>query len=75
MKTYLRITFNSEGAKPSEVVSRLQSLGFKPITGDYDFVYVWDSSATVEDAIWFADKVHSTLQGYSTIFQIETTGD
>jgi len=75
MKTYLTITFSSEGAKPSEVVARLQSLGFKPITGSYDFVYNWDSSATVEEAIWFADKIHATLEGYNTRFQLETTSD
>jgi hypothetical protein len=75
MKTYLTVTFSSEGTKPSEVVARLQSLGFKPITGSYDFVYDWDSSATIEEAIWFADKIHATLEGYHTHFQIETTSD
>ena len=73
MKTYLKVTFNSEGAPPSEVVSRLQSLGFKPITGAYDMVYEWGNSASVEDAIWFADKIHATLKGYNVLFQIETT--
>ena len=75
MKTYLKVTFNSEGAPPSEVISRLQSLGFKPITGTYDMVYEWDDHATVEDAIWFADKIHATLKGFSVLFQIETISE
>ncbi len=75
MKTYLKVTFNSEGAPPSDIVSRLQSLGFKPITGAYDMVYEWDNGATVKDAIWFADKIHATLKGYSVLFQVETTTD
>ena len=75
MKTYLKVTFNSEGAPPSEVIARLQSLGFKPITGSYDMVYEWGNSATVEDAIWFADKIHETLSGYHVLFQIETIAE
>ena len=73
MKTYLKVTFSSEGGKPSEIVARLQSLGFKPITGEYDFIYDWDSSATVQDAIWFADKIYETLKGFNVRFQLETT--
>ncbi len=75
MRTYLKVTFNSEGAQPSEIVARLQSLGFKPITGAYDMMYEWDDGADVEDAIWFADKIHATLKGYNVMFQIETIRD
>ncbi|MFP3256126.1 MAG: hypothetical protein RXP30_06855 [Thermoplasmata archaeon] len=73
MKTYLKVTFNSEGSKPSEIVSALEGLGFRPITGWYDFVYDWGNNATVEDAIWFADKIYETLHGMKVYFQIETT--
>lgn len=72
MKTYLKITFSSEGARPSEIIDRLQSLGFKPITGIYDMVYEWGNHATVHDAIWFADKIYETLKGYNVLFQLET---
>ncbi len=75
IKTYIKITFNSEGANPSEVMSRLQSLGFKPVTGAYDMVYEWDNGATVNDAIWFADKIHETLKGYNVLFQLETISE
>jgi len=75
MKTYIKITFHSEGERPSEIMSRLESLGFKPITGAYDMVYEWGNGATVKDAIWFADKVHETLKGYDVLFQLETISD
>lgn len=56
MKTFLKVIFNSEGTKPSEIVDRLRSLGFSLIKGEQDMVYNWPDSATAEDAIWFADK-------------------
>ena len=77
MKTFLTITFDSEGAKPSDVVERLSMLGFKPAHGNYDFVYDWgnkdsESKVRVEDAVWFGDKVHATLRGSKVLFQLET---
>jgi len=37
MKTYLTITFHSEGSSPSEVKTQLMNLGFKAAKGSYDF--------------------------------------
>lgn len=73
--SYLTVTFSAEGGKPSEVAARLQSLGFRPTTGNYDFVYQWDRNARVEDALWLADKVQTSLQGTGVHFKIETVGD
>jgi len=64
--------FNSEGAKPSEVSERLCMLGFKPVQGNYDYIYDWDTKATVKDAIWFGDKIHTILKGYNVLFKLET---
>jgi len=72
MKTYLTVTFTSEGAKPSEVTDRLSMLGFKACTGTYDFVYEWDKKATLDDAIWFGDRVHEALRGMNVLFKLET---
>ena len=72
MKSYLKVTFNSEGVKPSEVVDRLHMLGFKATTGAYDFIYEWGKHATVEDAIWFTDRIHEALRGCSVLFHLET---
>lgn len=72
MNTYLTVMFNSEGAKPSEVVDRLYALGFKPTTGNYDFIYEWDRKASIKEAIWFADKIQATLKGMNVIFKLES---
>ncbi len=71
-RTYLSIIFNTEGERPSEIISRLQSLGFKPITGSRDLVYEWPDSASVSDAISLVDRVHATLGGYNVLFTTET---
>ena len=73
MKTYLTIMFNSEGSKPSEVKDQLLNMGFKVTKGNYDFVYEWNEESTnVENLVWFADKVHSTLKKSNVYFTIET---
>ncbi len=74
MKSYLKVTFSSEGAKPSEVVDKLFMIGLKATKGNYDFVYEWDKNATVKDTIWFADKIHTALKGTKIHFQMETVG-
>lgn len=74
MKTYIRLTFNSDGAMPSTVIDRLCMLGFKPCRGHQDLVYEWDKNANVQDAIWFADKVHTVLEGLSVFYELETVG-
>jgi hypothetical protein len=72
VKTYLTIWFSSEGSKVSFVTDRLLSLGFQPLTGAYDYVYDWGNSTTVEEAIWFGDKIQETLKGSDVMFKIET---
>ena len=73
MKTYLKILFNSEGAAPSKVKDQLLNMGFKATKGNYDFVYDWnEESATVEELVWFADKVHLALKKNKMYFSIET---
>jgi len=72
MISYLTVTFSTEGARPSEVANLLQDIGFRPTKGNYDFVYEWDKSARVEDALWLADKVQVALRGTHVLFKIET---
>ena len=73
MKTYLKIMFNSEGSSPSEIKDQLLNMGFKATKGNYDFVYEWTEDSTdVQDLVWFADKVHSTLKRSNVYFTIET---
>jgi len=73
MKTYLKILFNSEGSTPSEIKNQLLNMGFKATTGNYDFVYDWnENSVGIDELVWFADKVHSSLKKNKVYFTIET---
>lgn len=72
METYLRVTFDSEGAKPSEVAERLLLAGFSPTTGNYDFVYDWNGSASRDQVRELSDEVTRRLKGYRVLFEIET---
>jgi uncharacterized protein (UPF0276 family) len=72
METYLRVTFDSEGAKPSEVADRLVLAGFSPTQGNYDFVYDWHGSATRDQVRELLDEVTHQLKGYRVLFEIET---
>ena len=72
MKTYLTVMFSSEGVRPSEVVDRMHTLGFKPCHGAYDFEYDWDNKATIKDAIWLIDRIHAELEGMKVTFRTET---
>jgi hypothetical protein len=73
MITYLKIMFNSEGASPSDIKNQLLNMGFEATKGNYDFVYNWkDNTASLDDLIWFADKVHSALKKSNVYFTIET---
>ena len=72
METYLRVTFHSEGAKPSEVADRLREFGFAPTQGNYDFVYDWRSSPTREQVLDLLDEVSRLLRGYRVYYEVET---
>jgi hypothetical protein len=72
METYLRVTFDSEGARPSEIADRLTSLGFQPTQGNYDFVYDWQGSADREQILDLSDEITRRLRGYRVRIEIET---
>ncbi|HZY71198.1 MAG TPA: hypothetical protein VFF67_09520 [Thermoplasmata archaeon] len=72
VETYLRITFDSEGAKPSEIADRLRTFGFVPTQGNYDFVYDWNGSPTRDQVLDLSDEVSHLLRGYRVLFEIET---
>ncbi len=75
MRTYLRLVMDSEGAPFSELATLLADLGFRPVQGEYDFLYEWDREATVRESLFFADRVHTALKGKRIWFQVETVPD
>lgn len=72
METYLRLSFSSEGARPSEVADRLQTFGFVPTQGNYDFVYDWKGHAGREQVLDLATELTRLLSGYGVLFELET---
>ncbi|MGD1099488.1 MAG: hypothetical protein ABR888_03995 [Thermoplasmata archaeon] len=72
METYLRVTFDSEGAKPSAVADRLRSCGFVPTQGNYDFVYDWNGPAKRDQVLDLSDELTHQLRGLRVLFEIET---
>jgi hypothetical protein len=72
VETYLRVTFHSEGAKPTEVADKLREFGFAPTQGNYDFVYDWNGSANRDQLLDLCDEVSRLLRGYQVLYEIET---
>ena len=72
MKSYLIVWFNSEGGRPSEITQRLMSMGFKPVQGEYDYVYDWSDSVNTDEILQIGDKVQHTLKGLNVMFKIES---
>jgi hypothetical protein len=72
METYLRVTFGSEGARPSEVADRLQRFGFVPTHGNYDFVYDWNGGASRDQLLDLYDELTQLLRGYGVLVEVET---
>ncbi|HQQ25728.1 MAG TPA: hypothetical protein PLR51_05535 [Methanomassiliicoccales archaeon] len=75
MLTYITIMFSSDERRPSEIFDALHNMGFQPTTGNYDGVFKWDKKATLDDAIYLADRVHLTLKGTGAIFKLETVAE
>ena len=75
MLTYITITFNADGGRPSDIFNALHNMGFQPTTGNYDGVFKWDKKATLDDAIYLADRVYITLKGTGALFKLETVAE
>ncbi|MFO7618429.1 MAG: hypothetical protein R6W91_02055 [Thermoplasmata archaeon] len=74
MRTFVMVTFSSEGGSASQVVNRLIDLGFETNLGTHDFVYHWGKNDVSEEAvIELVDKVQKKLQGMQVMLQFATT--
>ena len=71
-QTYLVIYFGTKGAKPSEIIKRVEALGFVTTLGTVDFVYIWESKPTKEQVIELADKLTESLRETGCVFNIDT---
>jgi hypothetical protein len=72
MRTYVRMTFHSEGADPLKVMEVMRQLGFEESMGMHDFVYKWKEKATLENVIKLVAEMHGRLKGLDVNYEITT---
>ncbi|MBI4214877.1 hypothetical protein HY546_02690 [archaeon] len=73
MKTYLTIWFNSDGAKPTQVVQQIEKFGFNPLRGNYDFEYDWGSrNVSADEILALNDRLQARLKKANVLFKGET---
>jgi len=71
-KTYL-IIYLGTGAKVSEVVKKVEAIGFSSQLGPVDFVYDWgDKEPNKEQVFALGDKLTQTLHGSGSVFNLDT---
>ncbi|MCI4373396.1 MAG: hypothetical protein L3K02_07130 [Thermoplasmata archaeon] len=72
MRTYVRMTFHSEGADPTKVLAAMRSVGFEESMGMHDFVFRWKDKATLDDVIRLVTEMHARLNGLDVLYEITT---
>ena len=71
-KTYLVMYFRSGKEKASEVVKKVEMVGFKTTFGPVDFVYEWKYKPTKEQVLELGDRLSRALRGTGVVFNIDT---
>ncbi len=72
MRTYVRMTFHSEGASPLKVLETMRTLGFEESMGMHDFVYKWKDKTGIADVIRLMSEMHQKLKGLDVSYEITT---
>jgi hypothetical protein len=72
MRTYVRMTFHSEGADPTKVLAAMRAVGFEESMGMHDFVFRWKDKATLDDVIRLVTEMHERLNGLDVHYEITT---
>ena len=64
MKTYIKMQFSSEGMDPSKIIKILEDLGWKPVVGEYDFMYESSLSEGISNSFKnMVDELNNALKG------------
>ena len=64
--------FSVEKEKASEVIKKVESVGFKTTFGPVDFVYEQENEPTKEQVLELADKLTEGLNNTRIMFNIDT---
>jgi hypothetical protein len=74
--TRVTVWFNSEGASPSQVLTKLTELGFKPVRGSYDFIYEHEDDLNDKNLgsaiLEISNALHKTLSGFKVLYNLDT---
>ncbi len=71
-RTYLVMYFTGE-EKITEIVKKVEAIGFKSSLGPADFIYEWDErQPSKEEVLSLGDKLCVSLKGTGAVFNIET---
>ncbi|MEX0920485.1 MAG: hypothetical protein WDZ69_02790 [Candidatus Pacearchaeota archaeon] len=71
-KTYLVLYFKAGNGKISEIVKKVESVGFSSSLGPVDFSYKWENEPSTEKVLELADKLSEALDGTEVMFNIDT---
>lgn len=72
MKTYLSVFVSTEGELFSAIGEKLHEFGFKPLKGEYDYVFEWNRAIPNDELFAFIDKVQSSLSGTKATLKFRT---
>lgn len=72
-RTHLVIYFGTGDGNPSEIVKKIESIGFTSVLGPVDFTYEWgEQPPTKEKVLELADNLKRVLQGTGCVFNLDT---
>lgn len=69
MKLYIELYFDSEGISPLKIIKIMNSLGFEPVLGDFDFATEYQSQ---EDYLKLVSNVYTSLKGTKVRYRLVT---
>ncbi len=72
MRTYVRMSFHSEGASPVKVLDVMRALGFEEALGIHDFIYQWKDRTTIDEVVRLTSEMHERLHGLDVSYEITT---
>jgi hypothetical protein len=72
-KTQLIMYFGTNGDTTiSDIVSKVEKVGFKSALGPVDFEYVWEKEPSKKEIFELGDKVKEALKDTGAIFNLDT---
>ena len=71
-KTYLVLYFKAGNGKITDIVKKVESVGFMSSLGPVDFIYEWEIEPTKEQVFSLADKISEILKETGVMFNLDT---